>query len=337
MIEKPTIYEEKPKFNTEVEIVNIFNDCIRELVLIDNPKLKNSISDSLVSEFVCHHNIKRVWAHYDWLDRVFCLPGEDFYVDLITSRNKNLIRQAEQVKVYNSKIGIAGMSVGSKVLDGLLRSAVGNKFVLADFDTVEVTNLNRINAGLVDYGSLKGEVAMRKSWEVNPFIDMKFFDCGVQKSNINDFVINENIDVLVDAVDDISIKIELRKYCKVNKIPVVMATDFGEEVVISIERYDISEDQELFHGVLKDEKIVDAGHLLNKQDWIRIANKIIGFEPGDRLRSSLKEVGSTLVSIPQLGTTSMVAGAVASDAVRSILLTKQICGNYLINYNSFTK
>jgi len=69
---------------------------------------------------------------------------------LRTARNKNFITAAEQKRYRNLKIGIMGMSVGSNVIWPLVASG-GPKFLrIADADTIEISNLNRMLAPILE-------------------------------------------------------------------------------------------------------------------------------------------------------------------------------------------
>jgi tRNA A37 threonylcarbamoyladenosine dehydratase len=85
-----------------------------------------------------------------------------------TSRNRNLINEEEQSRLYNASVLIAGMSVGSNVVEALVSQGIGGKFILADMDIVEPSNLNRIRSPLHHVGLHKVDAISRKVWESIP-------------------------------------------------------------------------------------------------------------------------------------------------------------------------
>ncbi len=59
------------------------------------------------------------------------------------SRTEDLIGKENLQSLHKAKVAVFGLGgVGSYVVEGLARAGIGN-FVLVDYDTVDVTNLNR--------------------------------------------------------------------------------------------------------------------------------------------------------------------------------------------------
>ena len=76
---------------------------------------------------------------------------------------------AAQKKLEQAAVGIAGLGgLGSNIAFFLARLGVG-RLVLADFDTVDLTNLNRQQYRLCDLGRPKAEALTRQLKEINPF------------------------------------------------------------------------------------------------------------------------------------------------------------------------
>lgn len=76
-----------------------------------------------------------------------------------------------------SRVGIAGLGgLGSNIAAMLARAGIGH-MVIADFDTVDPTNLNRQNYFIRDIGMAKTDATERMISEINPFIDVVKF-CG---------------------------------------------------------------------------------------------------------------------------------------------------------------
>lgn len=260
-----------------------------------------------------------VWAYYPWHHAAVHLPDENEYFALRTARNRNIITKEEQQAYRQVNIGIIGLSVGSQILSTLVMTGGPKNLKIADFDTIEISNLNRISATVLDLGKKKIHVTAQRLWELDPFLNIEMFEDGIQKENIESFILGEPaLNILIDEMDNLSYKILVREFCRQHGIPVLMATDNGESILLDVERFDLEPDRPIFHGLLGDMKPEDLEHI-TKEQWFEIAKKII--QPqymSKRMQSSLSEIGKTLQGIPQLGSSATVAGSAVSFAVRKI-------------------
>lgn len=248
---------------------------------------------------------------------------EEQYFQERTQRNRNVITAEEQQKFRNGTIGIAGLSVGSSILMAIVQSGGPKKIKIADFDVVEASNLNRMRAGIEDLGKNKTEVAARQVKDLDPFAELTLFEEGLKKENLENFL--GGLDIFIDEMDSIDLKIKAREVCRKNKIPVVMATDNGDGAIVDVERFDLEPERALFHGRLAG---VDM-----KGPWLEIANKIIGTEHlTDRMKASLSEIGKTIGGVPQLATGAGIAGSCVAYVVRMILTGQSMkSGKYIIS------
>lgn len=121
-------------------------------------------------------------------------------------------------------IGIGG--VGSWAAEALARTAVG-RITLIDLDMVAESNANRQLHALDDqFGRAKVDVMAERIRSINP-------DCQVE--TIEDFVTGENLaellapqfSVLIDAIDQVRVKVALVAYCKQRGLPIVLAGAAG--------------------------------------------------------------------------------------------------------------
>lgn len=104
-----------------------------------------------------------------------------------------------QAKVKNSIIGIMGLGgLGSVVAVALARIGVGT-LLLADYDVVEPSNLNR-QQYFVDQIGLKKTEAMRQNLaRVNPYLKLQTFDDELTESNLP--LVFKDVNVLVECFD----------------------------------------------------------------------------------------------------------------------------------------
>ncbi len=86
------------------------------------------------------------WVFYPWSGSLVRFPAKEDLRLLKTARNRNLVTHEEQQKLFDATVLIAGMSVGSNIVEALISQGIGGKFILIDMDVIEPTNLNRIRA-----------------------------------------------------------------------------------------------------------------------------------------------------------------------------------------------
>lgn len=93
----------------------------------------------------------------------------DFDYAEMTTRNRGFVTQAEQEKLRDSQVFIPGVGgMGGAAFMALVRAGVG-RFVIADVDRFEVSNLNRqLFATLPTVGRSKAEVACETALTINP-------------------------------------------------------------------------------------------------------------------------------------------------------------------------
>lgn len=338
MEEKPLIFDIKRprdmdtlgklKKDKNVWVVDEIGEQIKELELVNNPELL-STSEKLDPS----KPINTLWVYYPWKRTlVHCLNKDDFKL-LRTSRNKNIINDGEQKKFEKIRVGIAGLNVGNPgavclALEGDI------KMKLTDNDVLSLSNLNRFRAGLPDLGINKAVLSARQIYEINPFAELEVYEKGITAENLNDFILNPKIDILVEEMDNLPFKIKVREIAKKNKIPVVMVTGNGPNVIIDVERFDLEPRLALMGGYLK-RKVIDgiASGPKTFREKIMLARDFMGVKYlHERLTESFEDVGSKLAGIPQIAESSFLRGAAISYVVRQIAQGNKIrSGRYNLN------
>lgn len=331
---KPQFFSKKEELPAGVEIIDAFLRSLKELFFTRNPRFKKGMpgADEALAKFMDEDakTIQGVYVFYPWLNKAIYLPEENIYFELRTARNKNIINKEEQASYRNFKIGIAGMSVGSNVASTLALTGGPKNMRLADFDEIEATNLNRIRAGLGSIGQNKAIFFAQSIYELDPWAELEVYDNGLTKENLEDFI--KGLNVFIDEMDSIDLKVRSRFVCKKHKIPVLMATDNGDNVILDVERYDENTDLAVFNGRVEITE-EELANLKTFQDWIKIAAKIVGAEiQTPRLLESILELGKTVAGVPQIGSAASMAGACVSFAVRKIAVGDPMpSGRYDIN------
>ncbi|OGZ07387.1 MAG: hypothetical protein A3C93_03040 [Candidatus Lloydbacteria bacterium RIFCSPHIGHO2_02_FULL_54_17] len=259
------------------------------------------------------------WVVYPWRSvAVHVLPEEAFKA-LRLSRNKDLITAEEGRLLASKTIAIAGLNVGNPAAICLAQEGIGNKFRMADNDTLALSNLNRFRAGLPDLGENKAVLSARQAYEIDPFLAIEVWPDGIAKDNLERFI--TDADIVVEEMDNLPLKILLREEARKKKKPVVMVTGNGHDIILDIERFDTTPDLPLLSGKLTKDVIDAVAKKLPFEEKIALARDFMGREYlSDRLNDSFDKVGKTLIGIPQLAEASFLRGAVLAHAIRDILL-----------------
>lgn len=104
-----------------------------------------------------------------------------------------------QQKLDHAAVGIAGLGgLGSNIAVFLARLGVG-RLVLVDFDTVEVSNLNRQHYTMRDLGRPKADALRDQLIEINPYLDYETYTTRVTPENAPQLF--ADCDVVCEAFD----------------------------------------------------------------------------------------------------------------------------------------
>jgi hypothetical protein len=208
---------------------------------------------------------------------------------------------------------------------------------IADPDRLAVVNLNRLPASVCDLGAKKAHIAARRVYEINPFQELEVLDEGVLPERIAEFLLRRNrpVDLFVEEMDNLYLKIQARRVARDLRIPVVMATDNGDNAFVDVERFDEEPNRALFHGSISEETLAAVPEVPTQADRVRIAATIVGSDITPRTQRSLQLVGSQLPSWPQLGNAATVSGAAVSYVARRILTGQDMpSGRYHIRLDA---
>jgi nitroreductase len=294
-----------------------------ELVDTRNPRLKSTPES--IRELAREHLAGRdpetygVWVHYPWSGYlVHVLPEEEFR-ELRTSRNRNKITADEQAKLRSLRLGVVGLSVGQATAVTLALEEVGGEYLLADFDRLELSNMNRLRAGVHDIGVHKAVLTAREIFEINPFARVQVFPQGIDDSNIDVFLAGERkLDILFEECDDLVMKLRLREKAREYRIPVLMET--SDRGLIDVERFDLEPTRPILHGLVGDLK-ADSLKGLSTYEKVPIVLKIIGHDTiSPRFAASLVDIETTLKTWPQLASAVVLGGALNTDTARRLAL-----------------
>lgn len=273
------------------------------------------------------------WVYYPWSQRLVHVLEQDDFETLRTIRNRDLITGDEQKKLFDFETVCFGMSVGSASALALGLSGISRRMKLVDGAVLSGSNLNRIMTGVQNVGLSKATVIGRQLYEMNPYSEISYFD-KVEAANAEAIFDKPWATRLaIDEIDDLEMKTKIRVEAKKRRIPVVMASELGDTVVLDVERHDQEDDYPIFHGSVPGVEDLLDKKIENRREWMKIAVKIL--DPNNmsiRLQESLMKIGTTIVTHPQLGSTVMVTGGVIAFAVKNIALGQRLdSGRYVIS------
>ncbi|MGW0036460.1 diguanylate cyclase [Gordonia sp. NPDC003376] len=268
---------------------------------------------------------------FPWRATVARVPDPGTYYRLKTARNRFLITSTEQDRWRDARIAVAGLSVGTAaVVASALTGA--RHFGIADSDGLSLTNLNRLVGSACDVGMTKVELAARRILELDPYTHIDTFPDGYSPAVADDFLgypDGRQVSVLIEEIDDVAMKIDLRRRCRAAGIPVVSATDMGDNVILDVERFDLDRSYPIFHGRGEHFSPTDAS---DPAERLRMATAIVGDVVTRRMAFSASQIGRGLSSWPQLGSTASMAGAMAAAAARNIVCGRPVeSGRYQLD------
>ncbi|GAB2628369.1 ThiF family adenylyltransferase [Belliella aquatica] len=314
--------------NQQIQILDEIKSQVAELIKLQNPS-QNWSSETLtvaVEDFFNEHDQETygVWVFYPWKSTlVHLLPEEDF-IAVRTVRNKFKITQEEQDLLASKKIGIIGLSVGQSVAISLAMERSFGELRIADFDTLELGNMNRLRSSVVNLGVPKTTLVKREISEIDPFLKVIIYEDGITTENMHDFFTKSGqLDLLIEECDSLEVKIQARFKARSLGIPVLM--DTSDRGMVDIERFDLEPNRPLFHGLLSklgtEEEIQD--NLQHNKTSILMS--ILDYNNlSERGKNSIFELGKTITNWPQLGSSVIMGGAMCAHFTRGIL-----CGHGL--------
>lgn len=298
---------------------DLFPDQAKELV-----ELRSIVTKEEPSQLFKEYSLKTfgtiVVYHYKKIV-LRILEENDFYT-LLTSRNKNLINIQEQDKLRRARLSIAGLSVGSNIAIAVAMQGGCSVIKLADNDKISTSNMNRILTDLFSVGENKCESLAKRLYEINPFLNIELYPEGIDDDNIDGFIYES--DIVFDEVDSLNLKLDLRLKAKNNRVPLIMITDNGDNIMVDVERYDLQPELDYFHGLLSKSDIEilskSKDKYMSPKERAVLSLKIVQPQNAVKpMQDSLLEVGKTLKTWPQLATAALLAGVVGSYIIRKVV------------------
>ena len=145
----------------------------------------------------------------------------DSRTELLLGKEKN-----ECLKTFTVLVaGVGG--VGGYAVEMLARAGVGN-LVIIDDDVVKETNINRqIIATAKNVGTSKVQLMKERILEINPQASVLAIRDFIDEDNVGEFIRRFKPNFVIDAIDSISPKIALIKYCIEKNVKIISSMGAG--------------------------------------------------------------------------------------------------------------
>jgi hypothetical protein len=349
---RPTFFrlrdpEDRTKLETllsstfNIRVFDTLGAQLGELIRARNPKqrltpleIKERVKEHLGATHPTHYG---VWVHYRWSNHLVHLLDEAEFIELRTNRNSYKITPEEHHQLCQKRVGVIGLSVGQSAALTMAMERSFGEIRLADFDNLELSNLNRLRSGVHNIGVPKVILAAREIAEIDPYLKVTCLGEGITEDNIDRFMTGGGkLDVIIEECDSMDIKYLTRYRARELGIPVVMET--SDRGLLDVERFDLEPDRPAFHGLTE---TIDYHGLrgLSNDEKLPIVLRIVGAETmSARMKASLVEVEESICTWPQLASSVVLGGALIADVVRRILLNQyQASGRYFVDVQELVR
>lgn len=144
------------------------------------------------------------------------------------SRTELLLGKEKNECLKTSTVLVAGVGgVGGYAVEMLARAGVGN-LVIIDDDVVKETNINRqIIATAKNVGTSKVQLMKERISDINPQASVLAIRDFIDEDNVGEFIRRFKPNFVIDAIDSISPKIALIKYCIENNVKIISSMGAG--------------------------------------------------------------------------------------------------------------
>lgn len=261
-----------------------------------------------------------VWVYYPWSHRLVHLLDEQEFALVRTDRNRNKITREEQAVLGRQRIGVIGLSVGQSVALTLALERGFGELRLADFDTLDLSNLNRIRSGVHHLGVNKAVNVAREIAELDPFLKVTLFQQGLRPETMDDFFTGDGkLDILVEECDSVDIKILARQKAKELGIPVIM--DTSDRGLIDVERFDLEPERPILHGLVDHLDLSLAAKAKTNEEKLPFVIPVLGLDTlSTRMKASMLEIENSVLTWPQLASSVTMGGAMVAELCRRVAL-----------------
>jgi molybdopterin/thiamine biosynthesis adenylyltransferase len=254
------------------------------------------------------------WVYYPWRRTVVAVLGPRAFRAVRLDRNRNMITAEEQARLAALRIGVAGLSVGHVIAHTLAAQGICGELRLADYDSLELSNLNRVPATVFDLGANKAEVAARRIAELDPYLPIRVLTAGLSVDTVDEFL--DGLDIVVEECDSLDMKVMVREGARARGIPVLMAS--SDRGLLDVERFDLEPERPILHGLLGDLDFARLPQMSSREKVPYLLRFLEAEQLSPRLAASAVELDRQLSTWPQLAGDVVLGATAVAEAVRRI-------------------
>lgn len=150
---------------------------------------------------------------------------------MIDDRILKIIPKEKLDVIQNLKVLIIGVGgVGGYALESLVRTGIKN-ITIIDKDKIDESNLNRqIIALKSNINKSKVEEAKKRALDIRGNINIKTYELFLDKNNLVSTLDEKKYDYIIDACDNVTVKLELIKYAQENNIELISSLGTGNRL-----------------------------------------------------------------------------------------------------------
>ncbi len=316
---RPTFHREPPPEAESAVVVDTYDRQLRELAAVRLPGGSDAERRLWIEEFAKDH--PGIWVHVPWERKLARILDREEYFEVTTNRNRDKITLVEQRALREKRVGVMGLSVGGEAAVTLAQEHLCGHIVLADFDLLDLSNLNRLQGGFDDLGVGKAVLVARRIARIDPYIDVTVFPDGVTPGNAREFL--HGLDLLVEECDHLPMKHDIRELARKLRLNVIFAGD--ERGFVSVEPYRDHPELPPFHGRIERRQPPRESYPDRLSFLKALAEWLGGWDAiSERSRLSLERVGDTLVGYPQLASEARFAAGQVGHVARRLLLGEKL-------------
>jgi hypothetical protein len=261
------------------------------------------------------------WVLLPWARTVARLLDPDDYYEVVTNRNRDKINLEELDYLRTKRVGVMGLSVGGEAAVTIAQEHLCGHLVLADFDRLDLSNLNRLQAGFDELGENKAVLVARRIARIDPYLELTLYEDGVTEENMDEFI--DGLDLLVEECDHLPMKLAVRERARGLGLDIVYAGD--ERGFLSVEPYRNFPELPPFHGRIESPPLPKSSFPSSRAFWKALTEWLGGWNAiSTRSRSSLELVGESLVGYPQLASEARYAAGQVGHVARRLLLGERL-------------
>ena len=150
---------------------------------------------------------------------------------MIDDRILKIIPKEKLDVIQNLKVLIVGVGgVGGYALESLVRTGIKN-ITIIDKDKIDESNLNRqIIALKSNINKSKVEEAKKRALDIRNDININTYELFLDKNNLVSTLDENKYDYIIDACDNVTVKLELIKYAQENNIELISSLGTGNRL-----------------------------------------------------------------------------------------------------------